>query len=102
MESKINPNDPAYPINIPEGHTLVNGIPGNGLTKREYFAGLAMQGLLANPVHSRKSALTMENWWRRLFALAYKSESTYGRDIPQHAAMISDQLIAELNKPVTP
>ena len=26
-----------------------DGVPNFGLTKREYFAGLAMQGLLSNP-----------------------------------------------------
>lgn len=81
MESKINPNDPAYPINIPEGHTLVNGIPGNGLTKREYFAGLAMQAVA-------------------------KVTSYNGRLQYDHAAELSvamaDALIEQLNKPVTP
>lgn len=33
-----------YPIN-PTGHNQT----GTGLTKREYFAGLALQGLLGNP-----------------------------------------------------
>lgn len=38
----INPNDSAHPY---EG----NGLPGTtGLTKREHFAAMAMQGLLAN------------------------------------------------------
>lgn len=82
MESKINPNDPAYPINIPEGHTLVNGIPGNGLTKREYFAGLAMQGLIAG-------------WTTGMPNDEFKQLS-------ELSTRISDAVLAELNKPVTP
>lgn len=82
MESKINPNDPAYPINIPEGHTLVNGIPGNGLTKREYFAGLAMQGLCAYNGSSGSNAGP--------------------GNIAVRSLEIADALLAELNKPVTP
>lgn len=41
-----NQNDSAYPstTHTADGHS-VNG-PEYGLTKREYFAGLAMQGLL--------------------------------------------------------
>ena len=38
-----NPNEPAF------------GGPVPGLTKREYFAGLAMQGLLANHGFSEKT-----------------------------------------------
>lgn len=36
-----NPNDAAFP-------TLGNAYP-KGLTKREYFAAMAMQGILAHP-----------------------------------------------------
>jgi hypothetical protein len=39
-----NGNKPAHPIN--KDH--VDGRDYKGLTKREYFAGLAMQGILAN------------------------------------------------------
>lgn len=44
-----NKNEPAYPSGgsfDSEGRECNSGWPG--LTKREYFAGLAMQGLLAN------------------------------------------------------
>lgn len=45
---KTNPNDPtqSFPkgINL-QGKILVDGI---GLTKREYFAAMALQGYLAN------------------------------------------------------
>jgi hypothetical protein len=39
---KITGNEPAFPI--PGGSANQNGI-----TKREYFAAMAMQGLLSNP-----------------------------------------------------
>lgn len=38
-----NENNMAFPIN---DNTLISNY---GLTKREYFAAMAMQGLLANP-----------------------------------------------------
>ncbi len=39
---KIEPNVPAFPI-VNDGH-----IQYDGLTKREYFAAMAMQGLIAS------------------------------------------------------
>ena len=47
----------------------------NGLTKREYFAGLAMQGLLANP------------------------DLYVNMKIGQEAVLLADELLAELAKP---
>ncbi len=40
----INTNEYAFPKPTPDGDA-----PQRGMTKREYFAGLAMKGLLANP-----------------------------------------------------
>lgn len=40
-----NANDPAYPHHKEDSH----GFPVMGLTKRELFAAMAMQGFLANP-----------------------------------------------------
>lgn len=52
----INPNDPAFPYAfedpptlLPGGgvtSTIINRFPG--LTKREWFAGMAMQGIIVN------------------------------------------------------
>lgn len=45
-----NPNDPAAPFvtwRSPDGFSFKHMHPG--LTKREHFAGLAMQGLLSGP-----------------------------------------------------
>ena len=44
MES-TKPNQPAFPV---ENFAFTNP-NGDGLTKREYFAGLALQGMLSNP-----------------------------------------------------
>lgn len=41
----MNQYQPAFPLPRPIDETL----PNIGLTKREYFAAMAMQGLLANP-----------------------------------------------------
>jgi len=43
MSDEKNSDKPIYPIDTCAGNWI-------GLTKREYFAGLAMQGLLASSV----------------------------------------------------
>jgi hypothetical protein len=50
----MNPNSPAFPLGIESGYE-----PDKGLLKREYFAALAMQGLLANPHSYGCSAATI-------------------------------------------
>jgi hypothetical protein len=50
----------------------------NGLTKREYFAGLAMQGLLSNPA---------------------QIDTTNFEWVAQHALGYADALLKELEKP---
>jgi hypothetical protein len=52
-----------------------NDAPQDGLTKREYFAALAMQGLLACP-----------------------NNVNMAQDIAKGAVIVADQLIIELNK----
>lgn len=66
----IDPNDPAYP-NGP-----IHMMNMEGLTKREYFAGLAMQGMLSNAINHREAAV----------------------DLAICAKAMADALIAELNK----
>jgi hypothetical protein len=56
-----------------------------GLTKREYFAGLAMQGLLSNPELIKAGSFD------------FISKGTEKR-ISQIATNISDDLLAELDK----
>lgn len=55
-----------------------------GLTKREYFAGLAMQGMLANS---------------EIFKM-FKDHTTACDLLSLAAVEQSDSLIAELNKPI--
>lgn len=42
-----NKNTPAFPVQYQDS----DDAEINGLTKREYFAGLAMQGILAHAAH---------------------------------------------------
>ena len=71
-----------------------NGDAEQGLTKREYFAGLAMQGMLANIDQSygepNVNAASME------FAL--KRQQQLINDVAIKAVEYSDALLAELDK----
>lgn len=42
-------DEPAFPVPLVEGEALLNGADPNGLSKREYFAAMAMQGLVSIP-----------------------------------------------------
>lgn len=78
------PDDAAYPLVEKNDSTgpIVN-IWHLGLTKREYFAAMAMQGISANP-HIAKKAEEM----------GLKSS-----DFALFSVLQADALIAELNKP---
>ena len=83
---KCDPNAPVYPID--EGYEI---IANAGLTKREWFAGLAMQGLLSNP---------------NLTTIMAEAAKIEGHGKPQKiyarlAVEDADALIAELNKAKT-
>lgn len=56
-----------------------------GLTKREYFAAKALQGLLGNPPHMTTTEALEEKIW-------------LGYDFAREAAAMADALIAALNK----
>lgn len=62
-----NKNLPAFASVAISGE---NGYQQDGLTKREYFAGLAMQGLLSNP----KQIDTTNFKWIAEHALGYADE----------------------------
>lgn len=70
---KTEPNDPIGNSVTSDGYT---GATGVGLTKREYFAGLAMQGLLAK----------------------YAMQNTDAKGICPEAVTHADELIEALNK----
>jgi hypothetical protein len=67
-EVKTNPDEPIQTIEYN------NNYISNGLTKREYFAAMALQGLLSD----------------------YESESI--EDYSKYAVKLADTLIEELNK----
>ncbi|MNG66045.1 hypothetical protein D3C71_343910 [compost metagenome] len=65
---KTDPNHAAQP------YVQLDGRGEAGLTKREYFAAMAMQGILANDTHSRSMA-----------------------EIAKEAVIMANSLIKELN-----
>lgn len=71
-----NANDPAFPI--------LNGAPSYpGLTKREYFAAMAMQGFIHCNLHADNSDLSIK---------------TLNEMLAQTSVIAADALIAELAK----
>lgn len=75
-----NPNDS---INVII-HPVSKEVEGHGLTKREHFAAMAMQGLLANPEHRKEYK-----------GQTYLMESNIYSD---QAVNLADALIEALNK----
>ena len=78
---KTKPNDPIdwsqfiSPLTSLDGHVFAGTCPG--LSKREWFAGLALQGILAANLYDQI----------KVFEVAF-------------AVKVADELIAELNKKV--
>ena len=77
-------DEPAYPTEISYDKNTNESVIAHGLTVREYFAAMAMQGLLQN----------------------YQSHQMYGNHpsypvVAEAAVSCADQLILELNKPQT-
>lgn len=68
-----NANTPAYPIKLRDGEKYDGHSNIDGLTKREYFAVMAMQGAIAR-------------------------ESTLPKGIAQYAIQCADALLAALDK----
>jgi len=53
MKEQTNPNEPINPIVHPANDMTAGGVEYKGLSKREYFAAMAMQGLWqSNPDQS--------------------------------------------------
>ena len=82
---KTNPNDLAYPSHqaledkSPNYEDKRNRISGGGLTKREQFAAMAMQGLLAMGPIEGSALVSIE-------------------DKSKHCVRLADSLIEALNK----
>jgi hypothetical protein len=84
---KTNPNDPASPVEVSnvDGNIIGNQTSqfsyfATGLTKREYFAGLAMQGIIGNS------------------KVIYAMTSAAKTETARFAVELADALIEELNK----
>ena len=78
---KTIPTDLAFPL-------VALGIAEEiGLSKREYFAGLAMQGMLATPLHKRETT-----------GYGKKDDAVFIHECACDAVSVADALIAELNK----
>lgn len=76
-----NPNEPAFPSESEADNSLASALAYRGLTKREYFAALAMQGIFAS--------------------YANPEINTQLINLSQHARQsiqMADALILELNK----
>lgn len=82
-----NPKDTAFPLVEPLGGT--SGAVNEGLSKREYFAAAALQGLLANVA-----------WMKQSVELPERELSTAAT--AQFAVEHADYLIGALNKQEAP
>lgn len=84
-----NPNDPAYPMPTDAYHN-------HGLTKRERFAAMAMQGMLASPDGLGLSAIDAK---RLLCIDNYDAVNHYPALCALMSARFADALIEALNTP---
>lgn len=87
----MNPNDPAFPMQAgplleEDGITRPIHQEEYGLTKREYFAALAMQGLVSNSSNFE------------FFQLAKIKPGEVREETAKTAIQFADALIAELSK----
>ena len=92
------PNDPAFPVVFSSKKEAIDNFTTRttnefygGLTKREHFAGLAMQGLLSDEKMIRgivKNALSDG-----------RTESLISAEIASYAVELADALLLELSKP---
>lgn len=85
-----NADMPAFPVTDEYGRPFIDAPTETctmGLTKREYFAALAMQGLTSSPLETEK-----------LSHAANKSLKVF---VVEQAVAISDALLAELSRSPT-
>ncbi|NJO73319.1 MAG: hypothetical protein HC833_05840 [Leptolyngbyaceae cyanobacterium RM1_406_9] len=60
MLERTDSHDPAFPLFCQ--HIEPSSVAFYGLTKREYFAAMAMQGLIAADTDFEKTALEVSRW----------------------------------------
>lgn len=78
MSNQLDGNESVYPLQHPNDNTFFND---SGITLRQYYAGLAMQGLLASYGNHDTSDFT---------------------EIASDSVYMADVIIEELNKTKTP
>lgn len=87
-------NEPAYPVSEEiERTSLTNGYGGTGLTKRELFAAMAMQGLL-----TKHSKLSSEFDSRNYPSNPDKFVNDYALLLSVDATRYADALLTQLSK----
>jgi hypothetical protein len=91
-----NAEQPIYPID--GSHQGIHPKQIIGLTKREYFAGLAMQGHLANANESTISSTYVLEALGLPKDTKYSFEEHYTKYIAQISVKYSDALLNELSK----
>jgi hypothetical protein len=79
-----NGNESVSPYTYANGDSFLGNKPTAGLTKREYFASAAMQGLLANSEFCSN--------------IADEKDKLVSREVAKHASILADALITALNQ----
>lgn len=87
---KTDPNEPAFPSQPLDATGAPCGAPQLGLTIRQHYAGLALQGLLAQSHASFRDILQKEMGKKKC-----TSHSIFARE----AVMMADALLEALNAP---
>lgn len=80
VRSRTNRNDPGSDFFVVSETSATN----IGMTKREHFAAMAMQGLLANPVSGNEKQ--------------YMNTRDWIEDMPAISLQLADALLAELER----
>ncbi len=87
-------DEPAYPCYQPDGPLMQDGYPSHGagvipgMTLREHYAGLAMQGLMSSDLVMRFSD----------DVVTANPDTTRGKWLAEQAIGFADALIAALNQ----
>ena len=99
-----NGNESAMPliesINHGAGIEIKTPETAEGLTKREYFSALAMQGICAGPQGASRRTFIFWERIRYLFTGNFCSKGTIAdsKDVARNAIYMADALIARLNE----
>ena len=94
---KTNPNDPSAPAPHQSQDGTIQHDVYLGLTKREYFAGLAMQSFITSTIIRKK---TLFSKMKILIGInGWKADHEFNKDAISRASLeVADALINELNR----